>query len=113
MRIKGGLTTKRKHKKILNLAKGYRMTRSSQIKKAKEAVLHAGEYAFHGRKLKKREIKKLWIVRLNAATRELGTKYSIFIKQLHANKIELDRKVLSHIVANYPETFKKIVEKVK
>jgi large subunit ribosomal protein L20 len=113
MRIKGGLTTKRKHNKILDLAKGYRMTRSSQIKKAKEAVLHAGEYAFHGRKLKKREFKKLWIVRLNAATRDLGLKYSTFMKKLSINKVELDRKVLSHIVTTYPETFKRIVEKVK
>lgn len=113
MRIKGGLTTRRKHNKILDLAKGYRMTRSSQIKKAKEAVLHAGEYAFHGRKLKKREFKKLWIVRLNAATRELGLKYSQFIKQLKAHNSDLDRKVLSNIAVSYPQTFKRIVEKVK
>ncbi|HLL61011.1 MAG TPA: 50S ribosomal protein L20 [Candidatus Nitrosocosmicus sp.] len=112
-RVKGGLTTRRKHKKILDMAKGYRMTRHKQIKKAKEAVLHAGEYAFHGRKLKKREFRKLWIIRLNAAVRNYGMKYSQFIKNLKTNNIELDRKILSQIANEYPKVFEKIVEKVR
>ncbi len=112
-RVKGGVVTRRKHKKVLDMAKGYRMTRSKQIKKAKEALLHAGEYAFHGRKLKKREFRKLWITRLNASVHEMGMKYSVFIHQLKTNSIELDRKILSRIAVDYPETFKKIVEKVQ
>ena len=88
------------------------MTRHKQFKKAKEAVLHAGEYAFAGRKLKKRDFRTLWIIRLNAALRELGLTYSKFINLLSTKKIELDRKVLSQIVVEHPEVFKKIVEKV-
>lgn len=113
VRVKGGITTRRKHKKVLELAKGYRMTRRKQIKKAKEAVLHAGEYAFHGRKLKKRDFRSLWIVRLNAALDSFDIKYSLFIKYLKDKKVGLDRKILSQIAVEYPKTFEKIVEKVK
>ncbi|KKP68418.1 MAG: 50S ribosomal protein L20 [Candidatus Roizmanbacteria bacterium GW2011_GWA2_35_19] len=112
MRVKSGVDTRRKHKKVLKLASGYWMTRHKQFKKAKEAVLHAGEYAFAGRKLKKRDFRTLWIIRLNAALRELGLTYSKFINLLSTKKIELDRKVLSQIVVEHPEVFKKIVEKV-
>lgn len=112
-RVKGGLTTRRKHKKVLIMAKGFRMTRHKQIKKAKEALLHAGEYAFQGRKMKKREFRKLWIIRLNASLRSMGLKYSQFIRSLNANKIELDRKILSEIATNHPSVFEKVVEKVK
>ncbi|KKP85545.1 MAG: hypothetical protein UR89_C0051G0003 [Candidatus Roizmanbacteria bacterium GW2011_GWA2_35_8] len=86
--------------------------RHKQFKKAKEAVLHAGEYAFAGRKLKKRDFRTLWIIRLNAALRELGLTYSKFINLLSTKKIGLDRKVLSQIVVEHPEVFKKVVEKV-
>lgn len=113
VRIKGGVKTRAKHKKVLKLAKGYWMTRHKQFKKAKEAVLHAGEYAFKGRKAKKRDFRQLWIIRMNAALRELGMKYSIFINKLKINKIELDRKVLSQIAVEHSEVFKKIVEKAK
>ncbi len=112
-RVKGGITTRRRHKKVLEQAKGFRMSRSSQIKKAKEALLHAGEYAYHGRKLKKREFRSLWITNLNAAVREHGLKYSLFISGLKKANIELDRKILSRLAIDYPDTFKKIVEKVK
>ena len=84
-----------------------------QFRKAKEAVLHAGEYAFKGRKLKKRDFRSLWIIRMNAALRELGTKYSTFINKLKTNKIELDRKILSQLAVEHPAVFKKIVEKAK
>src|SRR4030067_3435753 len=107
VRIKGGVTTRKHHKKVLKLAKGFWMTRHKQFKKAKEAVLHAGEYAFKGRKLRKRDFRQLWIMRMNAALRELGTKYSIFIKKLKVNKIELDRKILSQLAVEHPEVFKK------
>ena len=105
VRIKSGIATKKKHRKVLRLAKGYWMTRHKQFKKAKEAVLHAGEYAFAGRKRKKRDFRSLWITRLNAAVRENGLTYSKFINLLKAKKIELDRKVLSQIALEYPAVF--------
>lgn len=113
VRIKGGTTTRAKHKKVLKLAKGYWMTRSKHIKKAKEAVLHAGEYAFAGRKRKKRDFRQLWIIRLNAAVRSMGLTYSKFVNLLKTNKIALDRKVLAQIAVEHPKVFEKIVEKVK
>ncbi len=113
VRIKGGVRTKAKHKKVLKLAKGFWMTRHKQFKKAKEAVLHAGEYAFMGRKLRKRDFRQLWIIRMNAALRNLGTKYSVFIKKLKDNKIELDRKILSQLAVEHHQVFKKVVEKAK
>ncbi len=110
-RIKGGVTTRRKHKKVLKLAKGYWMSRSKQIKKAAEAVLHAGEYAFAGRRLKKRQFRRLWITRMNASLRMMGFKYSTFINQLKKKHIELDRKILAQMAVEYPNTFKNVVEK--
>ncbi|MGB9707322.1 MAG: 50S ribosomal protein L20 [Microgenomates group bacterium] len=102
----------KKHRKILKMAKGYRMTRHKQFKKAMEAVLHAGEYAFAGRKRKKRDFRRLWIIRLNAALRNLGLKYSQFIKKLKEKKVQLDRKILAKIAVEKPTIFKKIVEKI-
>ena len=86
------------------------MTRSRLYKVAHEAVLHAGEYAFAGRKQKKREKRKLWIVKINAAVRNLGATYSQFISALKKAKIEIDRKILSQIAEEDPKTFKKIFE---
>jgi large subunit ribosomal protein L20 len=111
-RIKRGVTTHQKHKKILKLAKGYRMTRHKLYKVAKEAVLHAGEYAYMGRKLRKRQIRRQWIVRLNAALTTFNIKYSKFIHLLKDEKIELDRKILSHI-AQDPSLFERLVKKIK
>lgn len=113
VRIKRGVVSKRKHKKILKLAKGYRLTRSKLIKRAKEAVLRAGEHAFAGRKLKKRDFRRLWIIRISEAVKKEGLSYSKFTHALKKNKIELDRKILADLVVNEPDTFKKIVEKVK
>lgn len=113
VRIKGGMTTRRRHKKILKMAKGYWMTRHKQFKKAKEAVIHAGEYAFAGRKLKKRNFRSLWIVRLNAALRQLGLTYSTFVNLLKQKKVGLDRKILAQIAVEHPNVFKNIVEKMK
>ncbi|OGK08352.1 50S ribosomal protein L20 [Candidatus Roizmanbacteria bacterium RIFCSPHIGHO2_01_FULL_35_10] len=112
-RVKGGMTTRRKHKKVLKLAKGYWMTRHKQIKKAKEAVLHADQYSFTGRKDRKSDFRQLWILRINAAVRPLGLTYSTFINRLKSKKIELDRKMLSKIAIEYPKVFEKIVEQVK
>lgn len=98
-----------RHRKILKRAKGYRQARSKRIQTAKEAVLHAGAYAYHGRKLKKRDLRALWITRISAATKALGVSYSKFIAGLKKEKIEIDRKILSDIAAKDPEAFKKIV----
>ncbi len=113
VRIKAGVQTRRKHKRVLKLAKGYWMTRHKQFKKAKEAVLHAGEYAFRGRKEKKRNFRALWIVRINAALRSLGLTYSKFIPLLNKKKIEIDRKILAKIAVDYPAAFEKIVKEVQ
>lgn len=113
VRIKGGLTTRRKHKKILRRAKGYWMSRHRQIKKAYEAVFHAGEYAYKGRKLKKRQFRKLWIMRLNAAVLPAGLTYSRFINLLKKKQINLDRKILAQIAVEHPHVFAKIVEETK
>lgn len=111
-RVKGGIHTRAKHTKVLELAKGYRMTKSTLFGPAQEAVLHAGEYAFAGRKMKKREFRKLWITRLNTAVREHDVKYSVFIKMLKDQKIELDRKVLSAMAVKMPATFATLVKSV-
>lgn len=108
MRVKS--ISARRHRKVLKLAKGYRQARRTRIQTAKEAVLHAGAYAFHGRKLRKRDMRKLWIIRLSAAVRALGTSYSRFIAGLKKEKIELDRKVLSQIAINHPEDFREIAK---
>lgn len=112
-RVKSGVTTHRRHKKVLKLAKGYWMSRSKQYKKAKEATLHAGEYAFHGRKRKKRDFRRLWILRINAAVRENGLTYSRFVNQLKKKNVIIDRKILSQIAVEHPVIFQKIIEKVK
>jgi large subunit ribosomal protein L20 len=101
-----------KHKKIKKLAKGYHAARSRRFKQANEAVMHAGAYAFHGRKLKKRDLRALWIVRLGAAAKNLNTSYSRLIANLKSAKIELDRKVLSDIAIKNSSVFEKIVKEV-
>jgi large subunit ribosomal protein L20 len=103
----------KRHRKIKKLTKGYKHAARKRIKAGKEAVLHAGQYAYHGRKRRKRDLRRLWIVRLNAAVRAHGLKYSEFIAKLKENNIELDRKILADIAVNDPETFKKIVSEVK
>jgi len=106
-------TSARRHRKFLKRAKGFKQARRVRIQTAKEALLHAGAYAYHGRKLRKRDLRSLWIIRLNAAVREEGLSYSKFIAGLKKAKIELDRKILADIAVNDSDTFKKIVEMVK
>ena len=113
MRVKTGITRRKKHKKILKQAKGYRMTRSRLYKVAKQAVLHAGAYAYHGRKLRKRDMRRLWIQRINAALSQTELSYSKFIKKMADNKIELNRKILAGLVVNDIKVFFKIVDKLK
>ncbi|MBI1862940.1 50S ribosomal protein L20 [Candidatus Microgenomates bacterium] len=113
MRVKSGTRTRERHKKVLKLAKGYWMSRSTLFRKAKEATLHAGQYAFHGRKRRKRDFRTLWIVRINAAVTEKGMKYSTFMNALKKNNIEVDRKILSQIAVEHPAVFNKIIDQVK
>ncbi|MCX6731941.1 MAG: 50S ribosomal protein L20 [Candidatus Roizmanbacteria bacterium] len=95
VRVKGGVHTRRKHKKVLEMAKGFWMTRHKQFKKAKEGVLHAGEYAFMGRKLKKRNFKSLWIVRLNAAMHSLRGIHSFFYLDKFRDSVLISQTVLN------------------
>lgn len=103
----------KKHRKIRLAARGFRQARRTRIKAAKEALLHAGQYAYEGRKKRKRNLRSLWIVRLNAAARQQGLSYSRLISGLKKEKIEIDRKILSDIAARDPDTFKKIVSEIK
>ena len=112
-RIKRGITTHAKHKKVLESTKGYRMTRNRLIKVATESMLHAGEYAFSGRKLKKRDMRRLWISRINQAVQRMDLKYSLFINALKKSDIPLDRKILADLAVRDPEVFKIIVDKAK
>lgn len=112
MRVKRGIVRSRRHKKIKKLAKGYQGLGHSTFKLAKERVIKAGQHAYMDRKKKKRVFRSLWIVRLNAAIRESGSKYSVFIDQLSKKGIKLDRKVLSEMAIHDPETFAKLVKEV-
>lgn len=113
MRIKRGTVSRRKHNKLLKLTKGYRGTKSKLTKIAHEAALHAGQYAYHGRKLRKRDFRALWITRIGEAAKQEGTSYSKLINNLKKANIELDRKILSDIIVNDRQTFTQIVSKVK
>jgi large subunit ribosomal protein L20 len=112
MRVKRGIVRHRRHKKIRDLAKGYRGMRHSTFRKANEAVMKAGQHAYRDRRRKKRDFRALWIVRLNAACRQNGINYSRFIKALKGKKIDLDRKVLSELAIHEPEAFEKLVKEV-
>jgi len=112
MRVPTGTVRRRGHKKILKLAKGFWMMRHRRFKTAKEAVMHAGQYAYNGRRIRRRDIRKLWIVRLNAALKPYDFTYSRFINQLKTKKIELNRKILSELAVSDPNTFKFIVQSV-
>lgn len=109
-RVKRGVISRQKHKKILSLAKGYRGTRSRLIKTATEAVLHADAYAYHGRKRKKRDFRRLWITRISEAVKEEGYSYSKFVKALKEKNIQLDRKILANLVIDNREAFKTVVK---
>ena len=112
-RVKRGVAASKRRKNLLEDAKGYRWKRSSHYRAAKQAVIKAGRYALRDRRAKNRTARRLWIVRLNIAVRELGLKYSQFIKLLISKKVEVDRKVLSQMAVENPEVFQKFVESVK
>ena len=112
-RVKRGVTSHAKHKKVLDAAKGYYGRRKNTIRIAKQAVEKAMQYAYRDRKNRKRTFRALWIQRLNAAVREHGLTYSRFIDGLGKAGIEVDRKVLSDIAIHEPEAFRAIVEQAK
>jgi large subunit ribosomal protein L20 len=112
-RVKGGKISQKRRRHLLKYAKGFRWGRKTKIKRAKEALMHAWEYAYRDRKAKKREFRALWQIQINAACRQLGISYSKFIYGLKKNKIELDRKILANLAQNHPQIFEKIVEKIK
>ena len=112
-RVKGGPRGHRAHKKIINLAKGYRGTRNRLFKRANEAVIRATEHAFSGRKQRRRDLRRLWIARINGALTSRELKYSRFIKSLKDLNIDLNRKMLSEMAINDAKGFEIIVEKVK
>lgn len=112
-RVKRGVTSHRRHKKVLKLTKGHRLGRSTRIREAKSSLLHAGEYAFAGRKNRKRDMRRLWILQLGNAVRTEGLSYSKFMHALKVKKINLDRKILADLAVNHIEDFKKIIAEVK
>lgn len=112
-RVKRGVTSHRRHKKVLSLTKGHRGGRSKNIREAKSSLLHADRYAFAGRKLRKRDMRRLWITQLGIAVKAEGLNYSKFIAGLKAKNILLDRKILADLAVNHPKDFKKIVSEVK
>jgi len=112
-RIKRGILTQKKHKKLKQSVKGFRTTRRKSVKLARQALMHALSYAYRDRKKKKSTMRSLWIVRINAALQPLGLSYSKFIAQLKTKKVEIDRKVLAQLAHQYPEAFTALVTKLK
>ncbi len=113
MRVKTGKTRRRRHNKVINQTKGYRMTKSRLFKVANQALLRAGQYAYIGRKLRKRDFRKLWIQRINAAARQNDLTYSQFIHLMKKNNISINRKMLAEIAVNDPGTFKEIINQAE
>jgi large subunit ribosomal protein L20 len=109
-RVKRGVTAHRRHKRLLNAAEGRKGTRSRLVKPAREALLHALAYATRDRKVRKRNMRQLWILRINAASRIHGVPYAQFIAGLKKADIELDRKILADLAVRDDATFGKIVE---
>ncbi len=111
-RVKGGIMANKRRKNILSQTKGYRFDRSNKKRAAREAIFHAQLHAFNHRKDKKGDFRRLWITRINAAVRPHGLTYSRFIKEMHSKEIALDRKILSLLAKDHPETFNRIVKQV-
>ncbi|MBQ2660089.1 50S ribosomal protein L20 [Candidatus Saccharibacteria bacterium] len=113
MRVKRGVSAHAKHKKILNQAKGMQHYRTRSYRLAKQGVIKSLRYAYRDRRNKKRDLRALWITRINNASRELGISYSQLIAGMKAKNITVDRKILSELAVNNPEAFKAIVNAVK
>ena len=112
-RVKRGVVARRRHKKILNQAKGYYGARSRVYRVAKQAVIKAGQYAYRDRRNRKRAFRALWIARINAGARANGLSYSRLIAGLKKANVEIDRKVLADLAMNEQQTFAAVVEKAK
>ena len=112
-RVKRGVTARARHKKVLELAKGFRGRRKNVYRIAKQAVMKAGQYAYRDRCNRKRVFRRLWIARINAASRSHGITYSRFIAGIKKAAIDIDRKMLAELAVNDPAAFGSIVEKVK
>lgn len=112
-RVKKGVHALKRRRSILKQTKGFRHGRSTKERQAKDALLHAGTYAFAHRKDKKSDFRKLWNLKINALGRENGITYSRLIAALKKNKIALDRKILANLAENNPETFKRVLAKAK
>lgn len=113
VRVHSGVARHKRVKKVLKRAKGFRGQRSKNLRSAKPTVLRAGAYAYAHRRLKRRDLRKLWILRINAAVRAEGLTYSVFMHGLKKAGIELDRKVMAELAANEPEAFKGLVAQVQ
>ena len=113
MRVKRGRATRKRHKKVLGYAKGYVGSKSKLYKSANQAVMKAWKYAYRHRRQKKRDFRSLWIIRINAACRELGLNYSKFINALNKSNIKLNRKILADLAVNDKDAFKQLVSQLK
>lgn len=113
MRVKGGVASRRRRKRLLKLSKGYWGRRKNLIRRAKETILRALAYAYRDRRRRKRDFRRLWIVRINAAVRPFGLSYSEFMGALRKSGVELDRKTLAEMAVRDAESFKAVVETVK
>ena len=109
-RVKRGVTSRRRHKKVLKLAKGYFLGRSKLYKSAHEAVMHALDYSYRDRRNLKRDMRRLWIVRINAAARQNGLTYSVFMDRLRRANVTVDRKILADLAVRDAAAFTRIVE---
>ncbi|HXF07001.1 MAG TPA: 50S ribosomal protein L20 [Candidatus Acidoferrales bacterium] len=112
-RVKRGVTASARHRKVLDKAKGYYGARSRVYRVAKQAVIKAGQYAYRDRRVRKRDFRSLWIVRINAAARECGLSYSRMIHGLHTAGIQVDRKVLADLAVNDKPGFARLAEQAK
>lgn len=113
VRVKRGLMTHKRHKNLLAQTKGFRMRNNNIFTLAKNALAKAGTNAYIGRKLKKRDFRRLWTIRIGNGLRDLGLKYSIFINLLYKKQVKLDRKALAHLSVVYPDVFAQVVKFVK
>ena len=113
MRVKRGVPARAKHKKILNKAKGMQHYRTRSYRMAKQGVIKSLRYSYRDRRNRKRDLRSIWITRINNASRELGLSYSQLIAGLKAQNVTIDRKILAELAVNQPEAFKAVVETVK
>ncbi len=113
MRVKRGFAKKRRHKKVLDATKGYRLSYSKLYRRAKEALLHAGQYNFEHRRKRPGQFRRIWIKQLTAMCKQQGTKYSVFINALKKAEVKIDRKVLAYLAVNHGFALEKLMADVK